>query len=323
MARPITLSNGELSVSLDSRGMVQDFTFPHVGLENHTPGDDVQHRVGVWVDGVFSWLNSDDWQTSQRYPHSALIGHTKAVNETLGIAVEFDDFVDSSISAFLRNVHVVNLTENAREIRLFFSQAFIISSSSQGADTAQYLPDQNAILHYRGRRAFVVSGQHADKPFDQYTVGIFGSEGREGTYRDAEDGDLGLGSAEHGKVDSTIRFTIDLAPHSSTRVHYWIAAGTSIREALYVCTNIKDDGLFERQRSTADWWHDWLKPAHKVVLGIDKPYRESFIHSLMILRAHIDKHGAVVASVDTSNSAYSRDTYSYCWPRDAALSICH
>lgn len=321
MARPITLSNGELSVSLDDRGMVQDFTFPHVGLENHTPGDDIQHRVGVWVDGNFSWLSDDGWQINQRYPHSALIGHTKAVNESLGVALEFDDFVDSSISAFLRNIHVVNLSENPRQIRLFFSQAFLIGNSTQGADTAQYLPEHDAILHYHGRRAFVVSGDNNGKPFDQYTVGIFGSEGREGTYRDAEDGELSFSTAEHGRVDSTIGFTFDLSPHSSIRVHYWIAAGTSMREALYVNNNVKDDGLLERQRTTADWWHDWLKPAHEVVLRIDKPYRESFIHSLMILRSHFDKHGAVIASVDTSNSGYSRDTYSYCWPRDGALSI--
>ena len=52
----------------------------------------------------------------------------------------------------------------------------------------QYLPGDNAILHYRGRRAFVVSAvDDSGEPFDQYTVGIFGIEGKEGTYRDAED----------------------------------------------------------------------------------------------------------------------------------------
>jgi len=90
------------------------------------------------------------------------------------------------------------------EIRLFMHQAFAIGDSRSNTDTVQYLPDDNAILHYRGRRAFVVSGECDGKPFDQYTVGLFGIENREGTYRDAEDGDLNANNVEHGRVDSTI-----------------------------------------------------------------------------------------------------------------------
>lgn len=322
MARPIVLSNGELHVGLNGYGMVHDFYFPYVGLENHSAGNELRHKIGVWIDGRISWLDDgNDWTFSFRYPHSALIGHTIAKNQKLEILLEFDDFVDTDQNAFIRNIHIVNLRNQPREIRLFMHQAFAIGDSLSNTDTAQYLPDNNAILHYRGRRAFVISGSHAGRPFDQYTVGLFGIEGKEGTFRDADDGDLGFNNVEHGRVDSTVRFKVDIGSNSSARVHYWIAAGESIREALNVHKVIQDEGALLHMHHTADWWHEWLKPVYNLLDRIPINHRGTFLQSAMIIKSQIDKRGAIIASTDTSMLNYSRDAYSYSWPRDGALTI--
>lgn len=319
MARPIVLSNGELHVGINKFGQVHDFYFPYVGLENHSAGKDMRHRVGVWVDGAIHWVDSGEWQFTFRYPHSALIGHTIAKHEGIGILLEFDDVVDSGLSAFMRNIHVVNLRNERREVRLFMHQAFAIGDGRSNTDTAQYLPDSQAILHYRGRRAFVISGLlDSGEPFDQYTVGLFGIEGHEGTFRDADDGELSFCNVEHGRVDSIMRFKLDLEPLSSARVHYWIAAGTSMREALYVHKQIQEDGVLARLHSTAKWWHKWLEPAEVVAAKLAPDHRRSFLQSVMIIKSQIDKRGAVIASTDTTMLNYSRDAYAYCWPRDGA-----
>jgi hypothetical protein len=102
MARPIVLSNGELHVGINDTGLVHDFYFPYVGFENHSAGQDMRHRVGIWVDGAISWLDTDEsWTFDFSYPHSALIGHTVAKNNRIGIQLEFDDCVDAQMSAFL------------------------------------------------------------------------------------------------------------------------------------------------------------------------------------------------------------------------------
>lgn len=319
MARPVVLSNGELHVGLNPYGEVHDFYFPYVGLENHAIGKQTRHYIGVWVDGACSWLNDGDWTFVFSYPHDALIGHTVAKNTKIGIMLEFDDAVDSELSAFMRNVHVVNLRDQERDVRVFFRQAFVIGDSGSMTDTAQLLPDDNAIVHYRGRRVFVISGKNEQQEyFDQSTVGLFGIEGREGTFRDAEDGELANCVVEHGRVDSTIRFRLSLAAHSSTRIHYWIACGTSLREALYVHKQLDSKGLNDRYESTAQWWHKWLRPAEKVSRKIDPTHRELFLRSVMLLKAHIDKRGAVIASTDSGMLNYWRDAYAYCWPRDGA-----
>ncbi len=320
MARSIVLSNGELHVGLNMYGLVHDFYFPYVGLENHAAGTDLRHKVGVWVDGNISWLDEDDsWDFDYSYPHESLIGHIVARNERIGILLEFDDFVDSKISAFMRNIHVVNLRDYQRDIRLFMHQAFAIGDSRSNTDTGQYLPNSKAILHYRGRRAFVVSGTANDKPFDQHTIGLFGIENHEGSHKDAEDGELSNGNVEHGRVDSIIRFKLDIAGHSSSRVSYWIAAGLSPREALYVHKQILDDGLHTRMLDTSKWWHEWLAPAKVLAEKVEPEFKSNFIKSAMIIKSQIDRRGAVIASTDTSLLNYSRDAYAYCWPRDGAF----
>ncbi len=322
MARPVVLSNGELHVGINKFGLVHDFYFPYVGLENHAAGKFLRHMVGVWVDGKVSWLDDGEWQLDFSYPHQSLIGHIVAKHAAMGIVLEFDDVVDAEFSAFMRTIHVVNLADTQRDIRLFLHQAFVIGDARSNTDTAQYLPSEDAILHYRGRRAFVVGGvDGSGRPFDQYAVGLFEIEGHHGTYRDAEDGELSGSPAEHGRVDSTIRFKFDIPAHSSSRASYWIACGTSTREALYVHKQLVRQGIHHRLDVTQRWWQVWLQSAYKAAEKVAPAHRDSFLKSAMIVKSHIDKRGAVIASTDSAILNYWRDAYGYCWPRDGAYVV--
>lgn len=322
MARPIVLSNGELHIGINKFGLVHDFYYPYVGLENHSFGKDLRHRVGIWTEGQLSWLDDGAWQFTFNYPYEALIGKTTAQNDNLGILLEFNDFVDSEYNAFVRNIHVINLRDYTRDIRLFMHQGFTIGDSRSNTDTAQYLPDSKAILHYRGRRAFVISGENNGSHFDQHTIGVFGIEGYEGTYRDADDGELGFNDVEHGRVDSTIRFKLSIEAHGSGRVNYWIAAGKTTREALDIVKILRTkDAVHYRLQATADWWQNWLLPAKQTAAKLPLKNSSQFIKSLLIIKSQIDKRGAIIASTDTTMLNYSRDAYAYCWPRDAALTL--
>lgn len=323
MTRPIVLSNGNLHVGINNFGLVHDFYYPYVGLENHAAGRDLRHHVGVWVDGQISWLDNhaDEWKMHFSYPHRGLVGRTTATNQRLGVVLEFDDAVDATVDAFMRNIHVVNMREHEREIRLFTHQAFVIGDARSNTDTAQYLPDSDAIMHYRGDRVLVVSGRHEGNPFDQHTIGIFGIEGKEGTFRDAEDGELSMSHVEHGQVDSVLRFCLKLDALESGRVHYWVAAGTSLRDALSVNKTLSKDGVDTRIHTTLRWWQRWLEPAEQVIDRLHERYHADFRRSLMIMKSHIDARGAVIASTDSAMLNYWRDAYAYCWPRDGAYII--
>lgn len=324
MARPIVLSNGNVHVGLNRFGEVHDFYYPYVGLENHAAAKMLRHRVGVWVENRFSWLDDGSWSFTFQYHTHSLVGYTTAYNGGLGVTLEFDDAVDSELDVFMRNIHVINHDAREREIRLFMHQVFDIGDSAGNIDTVQYLPNSDVILHYRGRRAFVVGGVHAStgKVFDQYSVGLFGIEGHSGTYADAEDGVLSGNNVEHGRVDSVIGFNLVILPHASSRVNYWLAVGKSEREALDTSKIMREQGVLYRLLVTGKWWREWIKPAEKQSEKLEnKEWREDFIKSLMLIKAHMDNRGAIIASTDTTMLNYARDAYGYCWPRDGAYAI--
>lgn len=321
MGRPIVLSNGSLHVGLNNYGMVHDFYYPYVGLENHAAGRAMRHKIGVWVDGQFSWLDDNTWQISQSYEHEALIGITKARSQRLNISLEFHDCVDSEYDAFLRSISVTNHSEHHRDIRLFMHQVFLISNSVSG-DTTQYLPGEAAVLHYKGHRAFVIGAEnHQGQTFDQYAVGVFGIEGKDGTFRDAEDGELSGNAVEHGQVDSVVRLCLPTEAHGSSRVNYWIACGKTHKMATVLHKEIIRDTIHHRQNVTEQSWRFWLGKSSAVRASIPKEYNSAFTKSLLITKSHIDSRGGTIASTDTTMLNYSRDAYAYCWPRDGAYAL--
>lgn len=322
MARPIVLSNGEMHVGLNTFGLVHDFFYPHVGSENHAAAHSLRHKIGVWIDGEFSWFDDGTWEFEFDYLSTSLVGTVRAVNQKLQVMIETLDTVDHEHAAFIRHLHVINLANSDRDIRVFMHQIFVISNS-YASDTAQYLPESHSIVHYKGLRTFVVSGRmKSDRgSFDQYAIGLNGIEGHDGVYRDAEDGELSNNRVEHGRIDSVIRFRHNTPAQDSFHIEYWVAAGKSQREALRIHDKLKEDGALHHILTTDTSWKEWFEPANAVAEALPAEFRASFIKSIGVMKAHIDKRGAIIASTDTTMLNYSRDSYSYCWPRDGAYVI--
>jgi GH15 family glucan-1,4-alpha-glucosidase len=321
MTRPLLLSNGRLHVGINLFGMVHDLYFPYVGLENHAAAQQMRHRIGVWIDGNFSWLDDGNWRFTMEYDPHGMIGHTAAHNEKLNITLEFTDCVDSEWDVFLRNIHVINGAHKKREIRLFLHQALLIGNSLN-RDTVQYLPGQNAILHYKGKRAFVVGGKDAsEQPFTQFSIELFGLEGHEGAYKDAEDGMLRGNVVEFGKVDSVLGFTLHVTPLESTRVQYWLVAHREQQAAIDTHAILQKMDVHERYARTGAFWRRWLKPAESHIATLPKQLQNPFRSNLLLVKAAIDHKGGLIASTDTTVLNYWRDAYVYCWPRDSVFSL--
>lgn len=320
MARPIILSNGSLHVGLDEHGLVRDFYFPHIGQENHTKDKKLLHNIGIYVDGDFRWINDGSWVINPDYYGDVLVSRIVAINNKLQIRLEFDDCVDSEMNVFLRNIHVINLADTEREVRIFMHQTFKISDTGTN-DTAQYDDANKSIVHYKGHRFFLVNGAHVDmKAFDTYTIGNTDNKDTS-SFWDIEDGNLNRLKSAHGEVDSALGFHLTIRAHSSGRIHYWIAAGRSERDVKKLDAVIKEQGLLHHVLKTANWWSEWVKPTKVIADTLPERHRRSFIRSALIIKAACDSQGAVIASTDTSHQKLNKESYSYCWPREAAYSI--
>ncbi len=321
MARPVVLSNGEMFVGLNEHGLVHDFYFPYIGLDNLTNARSLHHKLGVWVDGSFSWVDDGSWEISVNFEEDALISSVHLYSSSLQVGLTTKDFVSHDSNVFIRSVCVDNSADNAREVRVFFHQVFQISRAGR-ADTALFVPGENYIYDYRGSIGLLTYGQHEDgRPFDQFAIGNYGIEGKEGTFRDAEDGVLSGSAVEHGGVDSVIGFTLQLEAKMSKKINYWIAASHSQTdaEALHAQTkHISVDRLIDTTRS---YWNTWLSTSSNKIHAVDKKYLIHIKKSLMLIKAHCDKRGGIIASGDSSIYNYGRDYYSYVWPRDAAFAL--
>lgn len=317
MARPIILSNGSMAIGINNYGLVHDVYFPYVGLENHATSKSLRHRIGIWVDGVFSWLDDRNWKFTYDYSDFSLISDMTATHEGMQLELRFKDTVDSTLNVLLRQITVTNKADHYRELRIMLHQVFDISNSRAG-DTAQYLPQAHALLHYKGRRAFIVRAmQQSGEEFDQFSIGLAGIESHEGTFRDAEDGELQGNPVEHGSVDSVMRLSLNVNAGASGKVFYSVAASTSMSDALNVSDIVKEQGFEQRFAITARFWEEWITKGRNVAMQLPEKYRDNFQKSLLVMKSHMDKRGAVIASLDTQMLNYARDAYGYCWPRDA------
>src|ERR1700712_2982101 len=206
MGRPVVLSNGQMFVGLNESGVVHDFYYPYVGLENLTNARSINHKIGVWVDGNFSWTDDGSWSASVDFEPEALISDIKLSSPELGVSLQLQDYVDGEYNAFVRHITIINEADTARDIRLFTHQVFQLSPAGRG-DTALYVPEAHYVLDYKGRYCLLIAGKFTDgDAFDQYAVGNYAIEGKAGTFLDAEDGELSGNAVEHGGVDSVIRF---------------------------------------------------------------------------------------------------------------------
>lgn len=317
MARATVLSNGNFLVCLDQHGFVRDMYYPYVGLSNHVAG--YKHRLGIMVNNTFSWLDNPDWNIKISYKKEAMVSQLLAKNEKLGISIVTEDIVYNETNVFLRKVDIYNHTEQLADIKFFFGQEFIIDEAKK-RNTGFYDPTHNAIVHYKGRRVFIINGvTESGQTIDDYTIGTFQDEGKQGSFRDAEDGQLSRNAVEHGSVDSVIRFCTSCEGGQKTTIHYWVCAGKSLNDAYELNRIVLEktpDGMLH---STEKYWNAWLnkKTLAEDVLSPGK--KKLFDNSLFVLRAHVDNRGGVIASADSNMIEYGKDDYSYMWPRDAAF----
>lgn len=321
MGRAVILGNGSLTVGLNEQGLVNDFYYPYVGLDNLNTSRSMHHRIGVWVEGAFSWTDSADWQTNVSIENNALVSQVVLQNDQLQLRLELQDFVDYDLNVFGRLITVTNQSDEARTIRVFMHQVFEISRRGRG-DTALYVPDDHYILDYKGRCGLLIYGQHKDgEQFDQFSVGNYGIEGKEGTYKDAEDGELSGNAVEHGGVDSVIRLNCELEAKGSDELHYWIVAADSQYSAEQIHTQLKSDGLPGRLKLSRGRWQEWLGQSSEALQHLPADHRVVVRRAQMVIKAHTDKRGGVIASCDSSIYNFGRDYYSYVWPRDGALAM--
>ncbi len=317
MPKALVVGNGSVLICLDQHGQVKDFYYDYVGLENHMTHPAV-NKVGVWVDSSFVWLDDPSWEVSIDYMEETLSGVITAENKNKQLKLIFNDVVYNEKNIFVRKVTVQNQANRKREIRIFFNHQFGMYGIPKG-DTAYFDPEDKTIVHYKGRRIAVIGGILDGESFGDYSVGLLRIEGKEGSWKDAEDGVLSKNPIEHGSVDSTIAFIKTPDAGEEYSFAQWVCFGKTINEVKDLHKYILERRPEHIIETTQDFWHAWVNKLNFSFFGLDAAVTRLFKKSLLIMRTHFDNTGAVIASGDSDMLQYGRDTYGYVWPRDASF----
>jgi GH15 family glucan-1,4-alpha-glucosidase len=316
MPRHYAIGNGTMLINLDRFTRIRDLYYPYVGQLNHVGG--YPCRIGIWVDGAFVWLSDEGWRWSPGYVPDSLVTRVIAEHDGLGIALEINDGVHQRDNIYLKRIRVANKAEGEREIRLFFTQDFAINETEVG-DTAAYYPHNRTVFHYKKNRYFMANGQSGGEGISQYSMGVKRFHLAEGTWRDAEDGQLGGNSIAQGSVDSTIGFRMLLGAGASDYCYYWLSIGDSLEEAKRLDRYVQDNDPGKLLDRIQVYWQRWSNKLERDYADLPVPVVSMFKQSLLLVRTQTDARGAIIAANDTDIMNYNRDHYSYMWPRDGAL----
>lgn len=333
MPRDIPVGNGQMLVTFDQHYRVRDLYFPHVGQENHAGGP---CKFGVWAELPGSdsnrqerrkarvYWSDDGWDNHLAYQPETLATDVTMRNDALAVELRCSDVVDFNRPVMVRRIEVTNQLDHEREVRLFHHHDFHMFGSKVG-DTAYYDPQLRSVIHYRKNRylmaSFYVDG---DQQTDEYACGTAGFGGAEGTWRDAEDGRLGNNAVAQGAVDSTIMTRVVLPPGGTRIVYLVIGAGFCYEDMETIHQFLHREspqGVIDR---TNAYWKLWLAASRTDFgppeeTGLSTKVTDLFKRSLLLVRTQIDNDGAIIAANDSDIMQFSRDTYSYLWPRDGAF----
>lgn len=311
--RDIPVGNGSLLVNFDEKYQLRDIYFPHVGQENHTEG--FPFRFGIWVDGDFSWVHEGEWQRTLKYLPDTLVTEVTLRDEKLGIEIICNDYVAGRENIYFRRIEANNLLNSTREVRIFLHHDFRIYENKIG-DTAFYDPETLSLIHYKKHRYFLIN---TEPHFTDFATGRKAFCNSEGTWRDAEDGELHGGAITEGSVDSTIGVRFSLDPKSKYEFHYWIAAGTSHKEVSDLNKKVHEKTAPVYLSETTDLWRSWLGQNPTDVSVLAPEIADLYRRSLLIIKTQIDDGGAIIAANDHDVTERATDHYSYLWPRDGAF----
>jgi oligosaccharide amylase len=311
--RDIPVGNGSFLVTFDDKYQIRDVYFPHVGQENHTEG--FPFRFGVWADGEFSWIFSDEWTRSLKYLPETLVTDVSLFSDALGIEIVCNDTVASHENIFLRRVKVLNRRGADREVRIFLHHDFRIYENKVG-DTAFYDPDNLALVHYKKHRYFLINTQ---PHFDSFATGRKAFRDQEGTWRDAEDGVLSGGAITEGSVDSTIGIHFRLEAGGSREFYYWITAAASHAEVAELNRQVLERRPQNYLDYTENYWRAWVNKNDTDFDGLPGEIVDFYKRSLLVVRTQIDNGGAILAANDSDVTLRATDHYSYLWTRDGAF----
>ncbi len=314
--RHVVLGNGSLLVNFDSELNIRDVYWPYGGFENH--GDRNRSSFGVYTEGRLSWVFEDCWKKDISFIEGTPVTYVQASNQEQQIDLVINDAVHPSEDFYIKKIIIRNRSLYPREVKLVFYQDFSIKGIEAG-DSAVYDPCSGGVYHYK-KGCYILANCKSDtSERKEYSTGVKRYRGKEGTYRDAEDGRLSLNPIADGPVDSALSLSLKLGAGEEGLAYYWLIVCYSLGALRRANDRFTSKHPETWLQEIIEYYRRWIKRQERDFADLGGPVQKVFEQSLFTMKAQMDRRGAIVASSDADTFLVARDHYMYLWLRDGAM----
>jgi oligosaccharide amylase len=300
--------NGRLLLTLNADGEWSQLFYPYAGHFQHLR----ESRLGVYdvEQQSFHWLRREaGFRVRQSYPDGGSTCLTRWEGHDLD--VEARDHVHPNHDLLVRVLRA--RADTPRDLRLFAYHSLTINESMY-QDTAYFHPQTHSVIHYKRQNYF----EFFSVPrFTAWGCGEHTLKGLQGSWVDAEDGQLEGRSISHGAADSILQWDVRAGPEETEDVRLFLAVGHDAHQTgrLRGFATTGDPARFEREAHR--YWLNWVgRRGLRVPHELGEAARDLYARSVFVLRNCASQNGSIIASPDTRSLSWGGDTYNYCWWRD-------
>ncbi|WP_297455339.1 glycoside hydrolase family 15 protein [Persephonella sp.] len=308
MYREAVLSNGYFFVNIDKYLSIRDLYFPYIGQYNHSGGN--KNHIFVEVNGKL--LSMDKFKIKFSYKENTLITDIEAVNTEHPIKITINDVIHKYLPIFIRKINVENLEGILKKLKFYFYHDFQLYETPIG-NTALYHPVLKGLVHYR-EKTYLLTGIFPE--ITEYTI----SHKNNSSLNQIKKGKLDKNPIARGDIDTAIAYEFELKDNHT--FYYYIIAGHNFDDLEEKQNRILTDTIEHIIEETEIFHKAWLNEKKPLKISMNSKIQKLYNQSLHIIKAHMDRNGAIIASSDSSIfNRFNKDHYSYSWPRDNAFIV--
>ncbi|MBN2982144.1 glycoside hydrolase family 15 protein [Cohnella algarum] len=301
------VGNGRMLGSLGRTGRLYRLWWPHIDHPQHVDAI----RTGIRLSGADSaatWFDdaADGWEHRIAYEPGTNIVRTEASRNGFPLSVLQRDFSLPEGDVHVRHYTFTNETAGEVSFRFVWYSSFHVNESPL-YNTTTFREDADAIVHFHKRSFFAVSGANVCAEFQCGSA-----------WEAAVRGELN-GNAIDMRPDGAMAWDLKLKGGESATLPVYIAAGTTMPEALLRLAETKERPVSQWLEATRIYWHSELRGARPCPGG-DRALAELYERSVLMFKLMSDSQTGSLLAAPEADESFSRcGGYSFCWGRDAAF----
>ena len=305
------IGNSRFLASLLKTGRLVRFWWPNVDMPQHA--DLIRSGIRMHADaegaGTTSWFDGTDdgWSHQSGYVPRTNIYGVQAASPLCPIRVRTELFAVPGEDALVFDYRFAN-TGDAPASFSFFFYSSITAAESPFYHTTQFHEQADAIVHFRHRYYFSVSGANVCTNYQACRAWDNACHGR-------LNGDS-IQMAPDGAMEWAFR---DVAPGAAVRMTVYLAAGHDLEASLAALAAVKAAGAEALRERTERYWLRFLAGASLCPID-NEEIRELYERSVLTMKLMADEQtGSIIAAPEIDESFSRCGGYAFCWGRDAAF----